>query len=161
MFSENVQLALIVAVPGLLAPLLMAALQNKNLRKIKEADYKRQDLVASNLLERQDAIAEKAAETAMLLRKNTAAVAAAAAETHGQLKVIHALVNSNMTTVMQSELAAYRASLVLMNEVIDLKHSAGIKPGDFTVQAMGVIKEKIATLESALAERDKQTSEPT
>lgn len=156
---ENISLAIIVAIPTVLSPLLMSWLQNRNLLKVKAQDYEREDEVAKNLLERQDAIAAKTAETAFLLRANNAAVARNAADTKDKLSVIHALVNSSMTAALQSELAACRRTLVLMTEMIDIKRSSGHEPSDKTVQEMGAIKAKVAELETTIAERLKQADE--
>jgi hypothetical protein len=156
---DAVYLALIAATSGIVGPMLMAWLQNRNMRAVKEQDYARQDEVARSLLERQDAISAKAIETAALLRVNTAAVASAATETHSQLRVIHALVNSNMTAALQAELVARRAAQVLMTEVADLKRASGHKPSESTEQEAVVNRAKIDELEAVLADRLKQAKE--
>ena len=60
---ETIWLALIVAVPAMLSPLLLAWLTNRSHRQEKQQDYARQDQVA----ERAERVARQAEEAARLL----------------------------------------------------------------------------------------------
>lgn len=142
--SDTVILALIVAVPAMLSPLLLAVLTNRNQRRVKLDDYARQDVVAARLIASNDEIATTAKATAEKLG--------------GQLQQIHTLVNSNLTAEMQARLEATRGQLVLMTEVIDLKRVAGHEPTEDASILLGKTKSTIAELEATLADRLKQTT---
>lgn len=67
--------------------------------------------------------------------------------------VIHKLVNSNMTSAMQSELDATVRDLSSLQEIVELKKAAGREP---TTQALAVIKTaetKVKELTAALLDR--------
>jgi hypothetical protein len=143
--SDTIWLALIVAVPAMLSPLLMALLTNRHAAAKEARDHARQDVVAAQV-----------ADTARLLKANTKAVAETAAETHSQLKVIHTLVNSNMSAAMQAEHDATARELAMMREVIDLKRKNGHEPSDEAMTAIKATEAKIAELKLALADRQTQ-----
>jgi hypothetical protein len=156
---ENVYLALIVAIPAMMSPLLMAWLTNRNRAQEKTEDYARQDAVAAKA----ELAARKVAEAAELLLASNAQVAKAADEaskaTNTKLDVIHTLVNSNMTAAMQAELDSRRIALALMLEVVELKKTAGSSPTAEALEAVGAAKGKIVELEAALNDRLKQSKE--
>jgi hypothetical protein len=165
---------LIVAISGptaaIVGPLLLARRLDRQQRRKEVRDYKRQDAVAARAAE----VATQAAETARLLleRQDAAAtrqdeVAAKAAEvasklaetttvTNGKLDDIHRLVNSNMSTAMQSELDALETSLAMMREVVDLKRAAGREPTREALAAIDATSAKIREARSALADRQAQ-----
>lgn len=140
--DTGITVALIVAIPAFLSPLILAWLTNRNLRFAKAQDYKRQDDVAA-----------QAASAARLLLAANERVAASTRITNGKLDVIHALVNSNMTAVIGAELAARRENLVLLLEVVAIKRAAGHEPTDEAISTIEVAKSKIAELETTLADR--------
>jgi len=142
---ENVWLALIVAVPAMLSPLLLSWLTNRQARMAKVEDYARQDLVA-----------QKAADAAKALLAANEIVATNAKKTNEKLDVIHTLVNSSMTSAMQSELDARRIGVGLMVEIIALKRDAGKEPTPEAQQAVESSKWIIKELEEQLADRLKQ-----
>lgn len=146
MVSDTVILALIVAIPAMLSPLLLAWLTNRNRASEKAEDYARQDAVAS-----------KAEEAAGLLKKNNEDVAKSAEETKAQLSVIHTLVNSNMTTEMQKNLTSTQATLVVLQELTELRRSTNKPPKKETSDAIASVKAQITELEAALADRLKQS----
>jgi len=133
LITEGIVLALIVAVPAMLSPLLMALLTNRNRRQEKAEDYARQDIVAARLV------------------KQNAAVAESTKVVNNKLDVIHTLVNSNMTAAMQAELDARKETLVL------LKAAHGLKPGEEGLVLIQKATEKIALLEATLSDRLKQS----
>jgi len=101
---ESIQLALIVAIPAMLSPLLLAWLTNRSRRLEKQEDYARQDLVA----EKAAAVAKKAEEAARLLAISTKTAEAASNILIGKVdKVatvtdqVHILVNSKLTATTQ------------------------------------------------------------
>jgi hypothetical protein len=80
-----------------------------------------------------------------------------AKEKSAQLSQIHTLVNSNMTAAMESELDARKSNLILLEETISLKRSAGAEPTGETMVLMSTAKNKIHELEAQLDDRLKQT----
>jgi hypothetical protein len=157
-------------------------IQGHQRRAEKREDYRRQDLVAARaaeaahlleqrqeesdrqgaetaakLLERQDAIAAQAAEAARLLVANNEQVASSNADTKASLTQIHTLVNSDMTSRMESELAAKRENLVLLREVIELHRAAGREPTTEALATIDAVEAKIAELSNLLAERVAKT----
>lgn len=154
---DNVWIAVITA---LVAPSLLAVFQQYFRRQEKQQDWDRQDKVAEQaaqaaqlLLERQTISARKVDEAASLLKENNKAVAVTAAETQGQLRQIHTLVNSNMTAAMQSEMDQREIALALMNEVIDLKKSSGIQPSTETKATLEQMAASIDELNAKLSDR--------
>lgn len=157
---DNAFVAVVLAVSSTVSPLLLSMLNSRNRRKEKVEDYARQDAVATQakeaarlLVERQDAAASKAAEAAQLLATNTAKVAETAERANDKLDVIHTLVNSNMTTALQSEYDAIVREAAMMQEVIELKIAAGSQPTIKTLASLTATKAKIIELGTALADR--------
>jgi len=142
---EPVYLALIVAVPAMLSPLLLAWLTNRNLRQVKEQDWARQDVVAVQV-----------AEAARLLKENTRIVTVASAETHQQLKTIHTLVNSTLTAAMQGRLDANRKGIGLMRRVIAMNKAINIEPSTDALAEIDASEKEIASLEMEIADRVQQ-----
>jgi ABC-type multidrug transport system fused ATPase/permease subunit len=167
-----VWIALIVAIPAMLSPVLMAWMTNRNRRQEKQEDYTRQDQVAAtaaesarrlddNQAKAQEAlriVAAKAEETARLLKENNKAQADAAVVTQGQLKQIHTLVNSNMTAAMQGQYDATERELTMMLEVIALKKAAGHEPNIETLALVEATKGKISQLSAAITDRATQAA---
>lgn len=118
--NDTLLVALVVAVIG---PVILVFANGYQRRKERKEDWRRQDEVA----------------------KRVAQVARAAKPIPGQLKSIHALVNSNMTAQME-------ANLSLMKEVMGLKESAGKNIDKAS-------KTRIRNMEKALKDRYRQQSE--
>jgi hypothetical protein len=162
-------IALVVApVSGLVGPLLLARLTDKQRRADKLQDWARQDRVAAQaakaaqlLLERQDAVAAQAAEAAQLLLAANERVAAQSADafaaTQAQLGQIHLLVNSNLTEAQRRELEATVAMLVTMKEVVDLKQQGGIEPSPEALAAIRNTQERVDALTRDLNNKVQQT----
>lgn len=158
--SDPVWIALIVAVPAMLSPLLMAWLTNRNRRLEKQEDYARQDAVAAKaaevaklLLDRQAEVSAATAEAARLLEVNTQAVSDTAAKTHTQLKVLTGMVDGNFTRLMEAELEAIAHGLVLSRQVIALTFANGHEPPEESLAAIKATEIKIAELKKTIAER--------
>lgn len=106
----------VVALFGLLAtasPFIYGAVTNRQRRLEKREDWDRQDLVAARAEAAQTALVRQAEEASRLLRENNVIVAESAVDTAHHLqelgdgqKVIHGLVNSNLTAAMQATLLA-------------------------------------------------------
>ena len=150
MNAEPIVLALIIAVPAVIAscvaPLLLNRQANTQRVEKEQRDNKRQDEVAA-----------KAAEAARLLLAANERVAADTQEVKVKLDVIHTLVNSNMTAAMQAELDATIRELAMMREVIALNQAAGRQPSIGALAAVEATAEKIAELTATLEDRLKQT----
>lgn len=162
MLDPNVLIALIVAcsamVSGVIGPLVLAGITGRHQRIEKQSDYARQDIVAARaeaantiLLRKQDEVAKQLVESN--IRRDVSAK-----ETITKLDTIHGLVNSNLTTALQSQYEAKISELALMREVIDLKEVAGRKPSIETLAAADAIEAKIKELRATLVDRAKQAA---
>jgi hypothetical protein len=169
---EAVWIALIVAVPALLGPILVARTTNKQRRLDKIEDWAREDAVAAKAV----LVAEQAAEAARLLRVRTDEVASKAEEaaallleanervakqtsevakvTTGKLNQIHELVNSNMTIAIEDQLLANEQLLVVLVELAQLR---GSDAAPETTAAIIAAKGKIRELQSRLTDRAEAT----
>lgn len=159
---EAVWLALIVAVPAAVVPVVTMVLTRRQNRKDKQADWARQDEVAKQaaeaarlLLDRQEATARKVALVAV-----TAAETATAVEEHGaaqdrQLERIHVLVNSQATAQIESELNITRQNLALTKRIAAMRAEAGDTATED--EAIVAIEARVAELEAVLADRERQT----
>jgi hypothetical protein len=162
-----VSLALIAGVIGLVSPMAMSWLTNRNRRSEKMEDYARQDAVAAQaataaalLAGKQEEIARATREAARLLVASNERQATAASdigdklqEQSSALKVIHTLVNSSMTAAMQAEHDATQRELAMMHEVIDLKKLAGQDPGAIALAAIARTEGRLEELSAALQDR--------
>jgi hypothetical protein len=128
--TDAVWVAMIVAVPTTIAPVLLRITDSKARQLEKEQDYARQDAVAA-----------KAAEAAMLLKENQAVVREQGERLGGKLDEIHAFVNSDMT-------AQKRMNLALLVEIVALHRAAGEEPSPATIAA-------ISDLEKEISDRDR------
>jgi uncharacterized protein (DUF2342 family) len=73
--------------------------------------------------------------------------------TNEKLDVIHALVNSNLTAVMQAELDATVRVLALLKEVAELRRAAGHEPSREGLDAITATELRISELRSVLTDR--------
>lgn len=145
-------IAVIVAVPTVLAttlvPLLMQRSTTKARREERKEDWKRQDDVAEkaastarSLIERQSQVAEKAAVAVDLLAENTAIQVAATKTLTEKVDVVHTLVNSNLTLATQKTREAKQGKLTLL-----LKH----EPESTEID---LLKLEVAELDAVLKDR--------
>jgi hypothetical protein len=160
MITETVSLALIAGVIGLVSPMAMSWLTNRNRHQEKMEDYARQDAVAAQaakaaalLAGKQDEIAGATREAARLLVANNERQALASADIGEKLQVIHTLVNSNMTAAMQAEHDATGRELAMMREVIDLKKLSGHEPTANALSAIAKTEGRLDELAAALKDR--------
>ncbi len=126
---------------SIIAPSILAFIQNYFRKKEKQLDWKREDDVA-----------EKAREAAKLLLAANERVARNAEITNGKLDVIHTLVNSQMTSAMESELTACIAQEALMMEIIDIKGGKSNHSPKHE-EALAELGLKISELKSKLGDR--------
>jgi hypothetical protein len=89
----------------------------------------------------------------LMLTAMAAAWALWATSLHRKLRVIHALVNSNMTAHMQSELEATVRELTMMREVARLHQEAGRDPTEETRSAIDLTEARVAELRAVLGDR--------
>lgn len=152
-------IAAVSALSGVVSPLVLVLLTGYIRRKEKAQDYERQDAVAKVLMERQDRAAAAVAKVASTLEVNTKTAAETSEATQTQLKAIHTLVNSNMTTEMKNNLDTTRRELVLLNHVVDLDRAAGREPSVETLAEIKSTEDKIVELQSAVADRLEKTQQ--
>jgi hypothetical protein len=139
---NTILISILAAVSGVISPLLMAWLTNRNAARMKVADYKRQDAVAEQLRIRQDEIARKADEAS--------GAALRLAQVQGaKIDQIHTLVNSNLSAAMQDQFDARSATLALLKAVSN--------PSNEVLGQIDANKAKIAELSKELADRKAQT----
>jgi hypothetical protein len=124
--------ALISAVVG---PCVLAFITARERKKEREANWEREDKVAALLLAQNQKI--DASRDGVL----------------GQLKVIHALVNSNVTIEMKERFALTETYLALLREI------AVLKPNGETQALIAAAEDKVAELRLGLAERHQQALE--
>lgn len=75
---------------------------------------------------------------------------------HNGQVIIHALVNSNMTSAMQAELNASVRDLASLREIVDLKKVAGREPNLEALTAINVAAARVLELTAALQDRLKE-----
>jgi hypothetical protein len=172
--------ALIAAVGALISPWVNSWMTNRNLAKVKTADWARQDAVASQaaetarlLLERQDMVAERAAKVAEVLLMSNRKQEQVAQNQGAQLKQIHKLVNSGMTAQItdtlnatEDTLDATETVLVLLIELQDTRKAAGQESSPEAVAKIaatkirvGKLTERVGKLTEELAKRKVETEE--
>lgn len=151
--DASIWVALIVAVPTVLTtavvPVVLNVLGAKTRAAEKKADNERQDVMAARVAD----VAKRAGEAAMLLSTNTAKVALVAQETNAKLDVIHTLVNSTLTTAMQTAYDANEATLIVLRRIIALGRAQGVEPSDADLKAMSETEAKLVELRLSLDDR--------
>lgn len=126
----------------------------------QKRDWARQDEVAAHVLEASKATAATAktlvasnAEVAVEVSEVKTAAAAAQETTEAKLDVIHALVNSNLTASMKSQLAALRASAVALTTLANYQESSGKSVFSETRQQAEDIDKTANLLEDEIQDR--------
>jgi hypothetical protein len=130
-----------------------ALLAERDQRQAEEAeDARKQAAEAAELL-------VKAQQESIRRTNEVARVAEENAKlTSGKLEEIHHLVNSSMTAAMMGELGAVGRELAMMREVLALHKAAGNKPSTEALAAITATEAKLAELQAAVADREKQTA---
>lgn len=153
---------LIAAVVG---PVLLSYLNSKQQRASKQQDYDRLDAVADRAQKvaaaaagRAEAASEQVKETATLLLAANERVAEATHEAAGKLDAIHALVNSQLTAALQSELNATVRELAVLGELAAMREAMGRPVSPETAAAIRSAAARIVELKANLADRAEQTA---
>ena len=138
--SDIVIVAIIVAIgsssSAVIAPLVLSFYTNRQHQQDRAEDRADRDDVADQ--------AAKAAELLLASNKKVADAAATTAASQGDtLNAIHTLVNSNLTTSMEAELAATEAALLMMKEL------------GRPLAAIVITEARVTELHAALADRAK------
>jgi len=133
--TDVIVVALIVGVSGMLGPILLA-----------QVNWRRQDEVAA-----------KVAEAAALLVESNARATIEAENTRQQLKEIHVLVNSDMTTALQDTLESTERELVSLRKLLSLDAERGHHPSVDDLAMIEATESRIADMRSELITRLKQT----
>jgi hypothetical protein len=142
------------------APALLLYLSGKQAERAKRLDWDRQDKVAAQVA----LAAKEITERAHILVASNAEVARIAQEsndsTHARLTrlqetadITHALVNSNLTERMRSELDAMVRELVALREIMELKQAAGVEPSPAAQQEITLKIVQIAEMRAQLKDR--------
>lgn len=155
----SIYLALIVAVPAIISPIIMSWLTHRHRRQERADDYARQDLVAqrvANMAQEQRIAATRAANVASEQRAVAEVATASRDRQETQLKQIHALVNSAMTAAIEEKLALAKRGLVLLLEIVNLRQQLQVKPTEEALAEIAAAKAQIADLELVLADRSRQ-----
>jgi uncharacterized membrane-anchored protein YhcB (DUF1043 family) len=142
---ETIIVALIVAV---LAPLILGYLTNRARRAEKLEDWARQDVVAEKIEEQAQLLLERDAVTAKLLEDNNQLVADTASATQDQLQVIHGLVNSDMTRIIEEKLAGLKRELIMMRLL-----AGDLKVGSEAAAAIEAMESQISDVSEMLGDR--------
>lgn len=154
--SENVVVALIVAVPALMSGPIVAWLAARNASKAREQDWKRQDTVAANAAESSRKLLASQEAAARLLEDNTRNAVHARQETYAQLQALHTLGNSHTTALVRAELDSTRREVAALREIMALKVQAGLAPNGGAARAViEAADRRIAELEELMAQRKK------
>lgn len=147
------------------APLILAHRTEKMHREDREAEYARQDELARTA-QAAVAAAGKAATDAHTFAKETATrvtarldaagetAARTTEDTNSRLDIIHALVNSGLTSVMKSELAAIERELALLHEVAELHRANGREPTPEALLSIQVTEKKASGLAQTIRDRE-------
>ena len=147
------------------APLLLSSHQDKLRRQEKDEDYRRQDAVAAKAAE--VAVLLQAAQEATTARTEEVARLAALAATETERRLsdlsaqtdqIHTLVNSSLSTALRNELNAMDAMLVTMKEINVIKVKDGLPEDPATLGIIEATENRRDQLRTELEHRDAQTA---
>lgn len=150
-----IAVAVIVAFFGFLGPVLIERGKTKERRAERAEDRADRARVAQE--------AKDAAAASQRRGEHTAGSLAELKEGQSDLKagqkVIHTLVNQNMTDAIKAERDATVREVVLMKELIALKQAQGQEPSPETLATLQETEQKIHELQVKLAERHLQDVE--
>lgn len=153
-----------VLIAAVIGPALVSLLNARQQRASKQQDYDRLDAVADRAEKvavaaagRAEAVAAQAREAATLLLAANERVAEATQIAGGKLDAIHALVNSQLTAALQSELNATRRELAVLGELAAMRAKSGGEGAPETAALVGAATARIEELEKNLADRAEQT----
>lgn len=148
LLTEPVQLALVVAVPTFVAPIVLLVANRWLDRGDKKRQYEREDEVKRQV----ELVAQKAAERDRSATQD-------AAEIKLQVKAVHTLVNSDKTALIEFNLASLQGQLAALMrlEVLGRKLVPSLEPTPEEVAAANNLRDKIQELKVTLQGRYEQT----
>jgi hypothetical protein len=153
----NVITILIVAVAG---PCLLAYLNGRQIRKGKEQDWERQDAVADQaaeaaklLADAQERTIKRTDEVARKVEESTLVTDAKLDDIQHLGEETHMLVNSNMTAAKQDRVDAMEAQLVSLNELTAMRQAVGQDPSSRAIATTKTLEAKIADAKAEIDER--------
>lgn len=143
-----------VALIAVASPILMVIANAAMRRWEKKQDYDRQDEVARQAKKVSDDLIAGQVAAAEALKNNQAQVAAVAETTNKNIGRIKKLINSDTTERKRELVDAYLAQIAYMQELIDVKKSAGQEPSPDAVSAVAALRTRIEGLQAAIAARE-------
>jgi hypothetical protein len=140
--TDAVWVAMIVAVPTTIAPVLLRITDSRARQNEKQQDYARQDAVAAQAR----LVAERLELNQVNTRRQVERIETSAMNERrilgGKLDEIHQFVNSDMT-------AQKRTNLALLQEIVALKRAAGDEPSEATLKTIRDLEEEIRQRDEA------------
>lgn len=127
-------------VTSVVAPMVMASVQNRHRREEKEEDWKRQDEVAKRAKEASD---QQQAVLAVI---------------DGKVNAIHTLTNAEKTAAIERQLDGAKTQLAMLREIKSLKGRAGKGTLSASDAAILTLQQQIEVMEADLVERARQTA---
>ena len=128
-------IVLVAMISGLVGPTILAVVAFLIARANKREDWRRQDLVAS-----------------MLVNSSQAVTVQLDGLKAGQ-KEIHTLVNSDMTAARNAELEQTEVALLALEEIVTLKLATGVQSTEAAHAKIDATKARITELKLILADR--------
>lgn len=162
--SDNVALALIVAIPPLLAVPITAWVNNLSQRKSRASESaaleksKRLDAEIRRVEKEEDAARarrerEEDRAAARELLKNTAATAQAAVATSIKIEEVRGHVNSFYTASLEVTYTALQTTLIVQIDSMEFKKAHNVEPSPQALAAIEVTRTKISELRAVIDER--------
>lgn len=153
--------AVIVALIGLAAAFVVAG----SPWLLARQSFRRQDEVAEKLLEAQedakrrtDEVAETAARTNSTADRKIDSLTADVAGVSKDVKVVHGLVNSNLSAAKESELVALKKQRVTLAEMQELRASLDLAPSTEIEESLVELDQRIQVLQQEVNDRAEQTA---
>jgi hypothetical protein len=147
---------LVAIITSTIAPSIVVAVRSRYDRKKEERDNKRQDdvaLKAAAVAEAVHQVAIQTREAARLLVESNADVASTARSTNEKLDVIHVLVNSKVTVLVEQAHTASVLALAAMIDLVDLKKKHGEEPSVADLAEISSTRRRIAELSLTMLDR--------
>ena len=150
----------IAVIASLLAPPLMAWLQNrfavaKEARENARADEvaAKADAVAAQAAKAAQLLLDQQAEQARLLKENNRVVSEQAAKTNREIQVLTGMLDGNFTKLMEDNLVALSNGLLLSRKLLAMTFEAGHETDQESLAEIRATEARIGELKKAIAER--------
>lgn len=157
--NGSTQVALFALISGLavvLGPIFLSWLQGRQRRAEKKDESELRQQEKKQDYARQDEVAAAVAKVAAAAEAKADEDKRVQAEVDEQLKIIHGLVNNQLTNAIVNEYDATVRSLVVMLELAEIKTKSGLAITPDYQKAIDAAKTKIAQLERTITERKVQ-----